>query len=119
MTAMRTTGHDAARLVTGHHWHASLPGVYFLALSHSRGKPWPLFITTSDALPASGSRPIHAAAPRGKRAKAADTSTAASPASRKRIHPVCARCGARLSRYLLAPRGRLVQARGDQLGRHL
>ena len=56
-----------AQLVTDHHQHAPLPGVYFLAISHSRGKPWPLFITTSDALPASGSRPIHPAASRGGR----------------------------------------------------
>ena len=64
------------------------PGVCFLAISHSREKPWPLFITTSDALPASGSRPIHAPAPRGKRAQAADASTAASPASPQADSPL-------------------------------
>ena len=42
---------------------------------------WPLFTTTSDARPASGSRPSHAAAPRGQPAPAADPPAAASPAS--------------------------------------
>ena len=132
MTAMRTTGHDTtvkieslppARLphlkspdaataarpdawpVTGHPQHAPLPGTCFPAIPQSRGKPWPLFITTSDARPASGSRPIHAAALRGKHATAADPSAATHPRpARKRIHPFRARCGAPLGRYLPAPR---------------
>jgi hypothetical protein len=115
MTAMRTTGHDTtvkiqslppARLphlkspdaataarpdawpVTGHPQHAPLPGTCFPAIPQSRGKPWPLFITTSDARPASGSRPIRAAAQRGKHATAADPSAAASPASPQADSPL-------------------------------
>ena len=76
----------------------------FLAISHSRGKPCPLFITTSDALPASGSRPIHAAA-RATSAQRQRRRPQRHPRpARGRIHPFCVLCGARLSRCLPASR---------------
>ena len=74
-TAAPTPGQSPA--ITTHRFPASI----FSHYSVKGERPWLLFITISDALPASGSRPIHPAAPRGKRAKAADASTAASPAS--------------------------------------
>ena len=83
-TAAARTPSQSPAIISTHRFPASIFSHY---LSQG-GKPWPLFITTSDALPASGSRPIHAAAPRGKRAKAADASTAASPASPQADSPL-------------------------------
>jgi hypothetical protein len=61
-------------------------------------------ITTSDARPTSGSRPIHAAARRGKRATAATHPQRHPRPARKLIYPRCVRCGAQFSRCLPAPR---------------
>jgi len=47
-------------------------------------RPWPLFTTTSDARPASGSRPSHAAAPRGP---AGTSRRAGNPEPPGRRHP--------------------------------
>ena len=75
-TAAARTPRQSPAIISTHRFPASIFSHYLI----QGERPWPLFITTSDALPASGSQPIHPAVPRGKRAKAADASTAASPA---------------------------------------
>ena len=76
----------------------------FLAISHSRGKPWPLFITTSDACLRLDLGPF-TPQPRAASTQRQRTRPQRHPRpARKRIHPFCACCGARLSRYLPAPR---------------
>ena len=73
----------------GHPQHAPLPGTCFLAIPQSRGKAMAaVHYYLGRPARGSASRPIHAAALRGKHATAADPSTAASPASPQADSPL-------------------------------